>query len=74
MRKAMQVVLLALVAMAASASVAAAQEAEKDGCFTSFGHCMERAAGIDSFWWRTAAALDCELDLIECARIKLIGT
>jgi hypothetical protein len=46
---------------------------ENHGCFTELSHCFERAAQIDSWWYRTLAALDCELDFIECARIKLIG-
>jgi hypothetical protein len=62
-----------LAMVATGAPVVAAQEAEKDGCFTSFGRCMERAAAIDSFWYRTAAGLDCELDLIECVRVKVLG-
>jgi hypothetical protein len=74
MRKGIRILLLTLCAVIATAPMVAAQEEEKDdGCFTEFGHCMERAAAIDSFWYRTAAGLDCELDLIECARIKLIG-
>jgi len=43
------------------------------GCATSLADCYQRAANIDSFWYRWAAGLDCELDFIECARIKLIG-
>lgn len=70
MRKGMQVALLALVAITAYAPAVFAD----DGCFTEFGKCMERAAAIDSFWWRWAAGLDCELDLVECTRVKLIGT
>ena len=31
------------------------------------------AAKIDSFWYRWAAGLDCELDYVECVRVKLIG-
>ena len=34
---------------------------------------MEAAAKIDSFWYRFAAGLDCELDYVECVRVKLIG-
>jgi hypothetical protein len=35
--------------------------------------CFEAAAKVDSFWYRWAAGLDCELDFTECVRIKLIG-
>ena len=44
------------------------------GCTTNLAACFEAAAKIDSFWYRWAAGLDCELDYIECTRTKLIGT
>ena len=44
------------------------------GCTTTLADCYQRAANIDSFWYRWAAGLDCELDFVECTRIKLIGT
>jgi hypothetical protein len=43
------------------------------GCTTDLANCYGRAAGVDSFWYRWAAGLDCELDYTECVRIKLIG-
>ena len=43
------------------------------GCTTDMADCYERAAKIDSFWYRWAAGLDCELDYAECVRIKLVG-
>jgi hypothetical protein len=43
------------------------------GCATELANCYQRAANIDSFWYRWAAGLDCELDFVECARIKIIG-
>lgn len=43
-------------------------------CNTAMMQCFEAAAKIDSFWYRWAAGLDCELDYAECMRIKLIGT
>ena len=43
------------------------------GCFTGLADCYSRASTIDSFLYRTLTALDCELDFIECTRIKLIG-
>ena len=46
----------------------------KAGCFTDLADCYQRAANIDSFWYRWAAGLDCELDLVECTRQKLIGS
>lgn len=44
------------------------------GCTTDMAACFEAAAKVDSFWYRWAAGLDCELDYAECVRIKLIGT
>jgi hypothetical protein len=43
------------------------------GCTTELADCYGRAARIDSFWYRWAAGLDCELDFVDCAREKLIG-
>jgi hypothetical protein len=43
------------------------------GCATSLADCYTAAAKIDSFWYRWAAGLDCELDFAECVREKLIG-
>lgn len=43
------------------------------GCFDDAAACFQRAAGRDSFMGRTLAGLDCELDLIECSRMKILG-
>jgi len=43
------------------------------GCTTDLADCYGAAAQIDSFWYRWAAGLDCELDYAECARVKLVG-
>jgi hypothetical protein len=43
------------------------------GCTTDLADCYGEAAKIDSFWYRWAAGIDCELDYTECVRIKLIG-
>ena len=43
------------------------------GCTTDLADCYTRAAKIDSFWYRWAAGLDCELDYTDCARNKIIG-
>ena len=43
------------------------------GCTTDLADCYLAAAKIDSFWYRWAAGLDCELDFTECVRIKLVG-
>ncbi len=42
-------------------------------CATGLLECYQRAANIDSFWYRWAAGIDCELDFVECARVKLVG-
>ena len=43
------------------------------GCTTDLADCYFAAAQIDSFWYRWAAGLDCELDYTECVRIKVVG-
>ena len=58
------VVLMGLVALPKTA---------RAGCTIDLLDCYGRAAGIDSFWYRTAAALDCELDYTDCVRRRLIG-
>ena len=63
-------ILLTLVVVA---GMVAAPRPAMAGCTTDFAECLERAAKIDSFWYRWAAGLDCELDYAECVRIKLIG-
>jgi hypothetical protein len=55
------------------AGFAAAPRPAFAGCTTDLADCYERAAQIDSFWYRWAAGLDCELDYTECVRIKLVG-
>jgi hypothetical protein len=44
------------------------------GCTTDLADCYGAAAQVDSFWYRWAAGLDCELDFAECVRIKLVGS
>jgi len=63
-----------LLALVVLAGFAAAPRPAMAGCTTDLADCYGRAAGIDSFWYRWAAGLDCELDYAECVRIKLIGT
>lgn len=43
------------------------------GCSTDLLDCYQQAANIESFWYRWAAGLDCELDFVECTRVKLVG-
>ncbi|HET7698315.1 MAG TPA: hypothetical protein VFK57_21545 [Vicinamibacterales bacterium] len=60
-------------ALVLAGSVATPQPALA-GCTTTLADCYTAAAKIDSFWYRWAAGLDCELDYVECVRVKLIGT
>jgi len=62
-----------LLALVVLAGFAATPQTAMAGCATDLINCYGRAAGIDSFWYRSAAGLDCELDFTDCARRKLIG-
>lgn len=68
MRKFIVLGIFAIGALAGSAGSAQA------GCNTDLLDCYQRAANIDSFWYRWAAGLDCEFDYVECTREKLVGT
>jgi len=63
---------MVLVMVVAAGSLAAPRPAMA-GCTTALADCYYSAARIDSFWYRWAAGLDCELDYTECVRIKLVG-
>jgi len=56
------------------ASFSSAVRPADAGCATTLADCFYRAADVDSFWYRWASGIDCELDFIECARIKIMGT
>lgn len=43
------------------------------GCTTDLFDCYQRAARQDSFWYRFAEGLDCELDYAGCVRRRLTG-
>ena len=60
-------------ALVLTALVAAPRPASA-GCNTDLLDCYTRAATIDSFWYRTAAALNCELDYADCLRLALVGS
>ena len=62
-----------LLTLVVLAGFAAAPRAAIAGCTTSLGECYERAARIDSFWYRWAAGLDCELNYTDCARRRILG-
>lgn len=42
-------------------------------CTTDLADCYLDAATIDSFWYRWAAGLDCELAFAGCVRYTLMG-
>jgi hypothetical protein len=54
--------------------LAAAPRPAFAGCTTDLADCYTRAAKVDSFWYRWATGLDCELDYVDCVRQKLIGS
>jgi hypothetical protein len=43
------------------------------GCTTELADCYLRAARVDSFWYRWATGLDCEIDYTGCVRTRLLG-
>ena len=63
-----------VLAMLVLAGLAATPAPVLAGCTTTLADCYVRAAKEDGFWYRWAAGLDCELDYVECVRVKLIGT
>ena len=48
-------------------------EVDSEACATNLISCYERAAKIDSFWYRWAAGIDCELKFVKCSREMIIG-
>ena len=60
---------LAPVVAALAIIIGSAKPASADvSCFQDLAACYQRAAGIESFWLRWAAGLDCELTAAECVR------
>jgi hypothetical protein len=53
--------------------LARATPVEAMPCFTDLAYCYQDAAGVDSFWLRWAAGLDCELGFLSCAREDVLG-
>ena len=43
------------------------------GCTTALADCYALAARVDSFWYRWATGLDCEIDYVGCVRSRLQG-
>jgi len=59
-----------LVGMLAAPPLA---QADEDGCTVTLLGCYEKAAKIDSFWYRWAAGLDCEIEFVGCVRKTVMG-
>ncbi|HUF24278.1 MAG TPA: hypothetical protein VMN81_09135 [Vicinamibacterales bacterium] len=66
----MKKLLLVLLLTAAFNAVPTAAFAD---CFGQLSDCFHEAAKLDSWVDRWLAGLDCELNFIECTRIKLVG-
>ena len=47
--------------------------AQEEACATNLLDCYEHAAKIDSFWYRWAAGVDCELRFTSCVRRAILG-
>jgi hypothetical protein len=47
--------------------------AARAGCVMDLWTCYHRAARYDTWWERTFAGIDCELDFTECTRRKIGG-
>ena len=62
-----------LMTLAVIASCLAAERPALAGCTTDLADCYVRAARVDSFWYRWATGLDCELDYVGCVRTRLKG-
>ena len=62
-----------LLTVVVLAGFAAAPRPAMAGCTTDLADCYGRAAGIDSFWYRWASGIDCELAYTDCVRRRLIG-
>jgi hypothetical protein len=58
---------LAIAFVLAGSGTAAAQ------CFSNLASCYQRAAARDTWWERSLAGADCELEFVDCARRALIG-
>jgi hypothetical protein len=62
-----------LVTMAVLCGFLAIPPSAAASCTSTLGDCYTAAAKIDSFWYRWAAGLECELDYAECVRMMLVG-
>lgn len=72
MKRRVLVLLLGAV-LSAVPSAAYAKDDEEAGCFENLANCYYEAARRDSWLSRWLAGLDCELNFVECTRIKIAG-
>jgi hypothetical protein len=49
------------------------QPADAKSCVTDLTNCYYRAARVDSWWYRFAAGLDCEITFVGCLREAFAG-
>lgn len=69
-----RLVCLGILVLAAVLVVGSSRPGEAAvACTTNLADCYLGAATIDSFWYRWAAGLDCELAFIGCARYSIMG-
>lgn len=66
----MNTMLMTLLVAAGSLMMPARASA---GCTTALLDCYAEAAKIESFWYRTAAGLDCEIEYAGCVREALLS-
>ena len=66
-------VLFVFVVLAALFAAPQPARAQDDGCATTLLECYEKVAKIDSFWYRWAGGIDCELRFTACARRAILG-
>ena len=62
-----------MAALLLAAVVFTPADARASSCNTTLLDCYTAAAKIDDFWYRTAAALDCEVDYAACLRDVLLA-
>jgi hypothetical protein len=63
---------LALIAVVAPSHTAQAI-ASRTTCFQNYVGCMDRAGNLPTFIQRSAAGLDCSVDLVACVRGAILG-
>lgn len=66
--------MLRVVCVTLLLALAAAVPLQAQGaCFVTLAQCFQTSALIESFWFRTWEALDCELAFVGCVRLTIFG-